>query len=188
MDRDSPSRDSEDERPRDHAGKWIKTLEGAERDAEAARLWGRGMTFQRIALELGYSDRHNARRGVLDALKAAQTEGVPEVRKAQLGLIAELKQAAVGILEEDHYVVSYGQIMKDGNGEPLIDPAVKLAAIDRLDRLIARESLLTGTPMPVRAKLELGDGDRESELLAVIEGLRSTRRPDSGSDGEPAGS
>lgn len=174
MTRDHSSHDYGGEKPRDAAGKWIKTVDSAERDAEAARLWSRGSTFQQIADELQYSDRQNARRGVIDALKAVKAENADEIRKAQLGLIAELKQAALAVLEEDHYVVSYGQIMKDADGEPLIDPAVKLAAIDRLEKLIARESTLTGTPAPVKSKVDIGNtGEERAELQQLIAEARA---------------
>lgn len=182
-----PRRNHEAE-PRDRMGRWAKTLESAERDSEAARLWGRGWTYEAIAQHLGYGDRSNARRAVLATLKAVRAEGVDEARTAQLALLGELKRHALHVLESDHIMVSHGKVIVDGDGNPMLDDGPRLAAIGRLEQLIARESALLGTPMPTRAKIDIGgDDERERELLAQIEHMkRESAGPDG--NGEPSGS
>jgi hypothetical protein len=174
--------------PRTRMGKWAKSLESAERDAEAARLWGRGWTYEAISDHLGYGDKANALRAVRSALKAVQAEGVNEARTAQLALIGELKRHALDVLETDHVMVSHGKVIKDDDGNPLLDDGPRLAAIGKLETLIAREAALLGTPMPTRSKLEIGgDDERERELLAQIERLKAQRRGEPPEEPEPDG-
>lgn len=172
--------------PRTRMGRWAKTLESAERDAEAARLWGRGWTFEAIANRLEYGDKSNAHKAVQRALKAVQAEGVNEARAAQLGLIGELKRHALDVLETDHVMVSHGKVIKDDQGNPLLDDGPRLAAIGKLEALIAREAALLGTPMPTRSRLEFGgDEEREKELLEQIDRLKRERAGTQ--DAEPDG-
>ncbi len=172
--------------PRTRMGRWAKSLESAERDAEAARLWGRGWTYEKISDHLDYGDKANAWRAVRAALKAAQSEGVEEARKAQIALIDEMIRHALDVAETDHVMVSHGKIIKDDDGNPLFDDGPRLAAIGRVEQLIARKAALTGTAMPTRSKVEFGrDDERETELLAEIERLRRERA--AGADTEPDG-
>lgn len=171
---DNPGHDTAG-RPRDGGGKFIKTVESAERDMEAARLFSRGRTYQQIADELGYSDKRNAYRAVKEAFATLPAEDVPELRASQMALIAALKAEAIAVLERDHVHISQGgKVVRDDDGKIVLDDGPKLAAINTLDRLLARESLIAGTPMPTRTRLEFsGDAEREDELKEIIRRFRS---------------
>lgn len=177
MSGDNPDRDTEPGRARDGNGKFAKTVESAERDTEAARLFSRGHTYQQIADELGYGDKRNAYRGVKDAFAAIPAETVPELRAGQMSLIAELKQAALGVLGRDHYTISQGGKIVEKDDVPLLDDGPILAAINTLDRLLARESLIAGTAAVTRSKVDLGGGtERDEEIDALIAQYREQRR------------
>ncbi len=175
MDGDNPGRDtSATGQARNGGGKFIKTFESAERDMEAARLFSRGRTYQQIADELGYSDKRNAYRAVKEAFAQLPSEDIPELRASQRTLIAALKAEAIAVMERDHVHISQGgKVVRDDNGNIVLDDGPKLAAINTLDRLLARESVIEGTPMPTRTRLELsGDAGREEELKEIIRKFR----------------
>lgn len=132
---------------RDGRGKYTRTLEGAEKDAAAADLRSKGYTYQRIADELGYSDKKNAWTSVQRCLKAVIEEPTKEVLALELGrLDAELERlngledSVRAVLERKHITVSNGRIIKlpnpdTGDEEPLEDDGPVLQAVDRLLRI-----------------------------------------------------
>lgn len=71
-------------------GKFTKTLEGAERDAEAARLRGAGHSFTAIAQRLGYADSSGACKAYRRALAAAPAEAVAELRALESARLDQL--------------------------------------------------------------------------------------------------
>lgn len=132
---------------RDGRGRYVRTLETAERDAEAARLRGLGYTYPMIAEMLGYPNRIAAREGVEKVLKEAVTEPAEQLLTIELQrLDAELvrlddyEYAARQVLERNHVTVSHGKVISAINPdtereEPLLDDGPVLQAIDRLVRI-----------------------------------------------------
>lgn len=129
-------------RPHDRTGRFIRSIDTVERDAEACRLRANGHTYQHIAEQLGYSNKGDAHHAVQRALKATVAEPAEDVRRmelarldAELERLNALEQAARTVLERDHITVSHGRIIKDDTGTPIPDTAPILAAIDRLVRI-----------------------------------------------------
>src|SRR5579859_4535664 len=87
---------------RDRGGRYERTLQGAERDAEAARLKAQKWTFQQIADHLGYADRTGAYRAVARALAAVPAADVAELRRISVGEIDHLSALALEILDHEH--------------------------------------------------------------------------------------
>lgn len=174
-------------RGRDGGGKFAHTLDGAERDAEAARLKAQKWTFQQIADHLGYASKSSAYAAVARALAAVPAADVAELRRISVGEIDHLSALALEILDHEHPHVSQGgKIVLDEDGNRLLDDGPKLAAIRELRMLNERRGRILGSDAPVRSKVELGgDEDRERELLAQIERLRGGG---TGGDGDSAGS
>lgn len=172
---------------RDGGGKFTRTLEGAARDAEAARLKSQHWTFQQIANELGYTNRSSAYAAVARALAAVPAADVAELRRVSVGEIDFLSASALEILDHEHPHVSQGgKLVFDEDGNRLLDDGPKLAAIRELRMLNERRGRILGSDSPVRSKVELGgDDERERELLAQIERLRASG---AGGDGERPGS
>lgn len=147
----SGSRDLSD---RDRKGKFVKTLESAERDREACRLRSRGLTYQAISDRLGYGGEPNARRAVQACLVAIQIEGAEELRRLQLDQLDYLTVQALNVLESAHYTTTQaGRVATDADGRPLVDHGPVLAAIDRLLRIQERRAKLMGLDAPQRTEV-----------------------------------
>lgn len=132
-------------------GRFTRTFEGAERDAEAARLKSRGLTYEQIARNLGYADASGAYRAVQRALAAVPAESVDELRRIQREQIDALTAKAIEVLESTHYAhTQSGQLVEGPDGQPLIDSMPTLHAIDRIIRLAERLSKLMGLDAPSR--------------------------------------
>lgn len=138
-------------------GRFTRTLEGAERDTEAARLKSRGLSYPQIARNLGYETASGAYKAVQRALAAVPAESVDELRRIQSEQIDALTAKAIEVLESTHYAFTvHGDLVRGPEGpngepgEPLLDPAPTLAAIDRLIRLAERRSKLMGLDAPSR--------------------------------------
>jgi hypothetical protein len=129
--------DTERERPRDGNGQFVRTLETAERDAECARLRNRGLTFRKIAKELGIDVRtahdgvQRAMRAVLVTEGAAAREQQLEKLNAQLVRLDDAEQVVIRVMERHHITVQQGQVIRI-DGQPLRDDAPTLQAVDRL--------------------------------------------------------
>lgn len=135
-------------RPRDGKGKFAASLTTAERDAAACRLVVEGHTYEEIAKRLGYADRGKAHQGVQRAMLATMAEPAEDVRKIHLARLQEMYRTAREIMLKNHIAVQNGKVVYlDGsNGErsPVADDMPKLAAIDRMLRVLEREAKLLG--------------------------------------------
>ncbi|MCF3101436.1 hypothetical protein IPZ58_07560 [Streptomyces roseoverticillatus] len=137
--------------PRDPTGKWMYTPESARRDAEAAELRARGMSYRRIAAELGI-DVHTAHDAVERALKAIVQEPAEKVRALELERLDLLYERAVQVLERRHVTVSQGRIVREGD-QPLQDDGPVLQAIDRLLKIQERRARLLGLDAATKANV-----------------------------------
>ena len=127
-------------------GRFTRTLEGAERDSEAARLKSRGLSYSQIARNLGYADHTGAYKAVQRALAAVPVETVDELRRSQSDQIDSLTANAIEVLESTHYAFTVrGDLVLGPDGQPLIDSMPTLHAIDRLIRLAERRAKLRWT-------------------------------------------
>ncbi|HYS41928.1 MAG TPA: hypothetical protein VEO01_40440 [Pseudonocardiaceae bacterium] len=149
-------------------GRFVRTADTAERDAEAARLRARGQSYRAIAAELGYVDHAGARKAVQRALVAIVAEPAEEVRALQLEQLDRLALAALGVLERNHVTVSHGRIIRDDNEQPILDDGPVLTAIDRLLKIQERRAKLLGLDAPARHEVVTLDAlDDEIERLTA---------------------
>ncbi|MGH3381352.1 MAG: helix-turn-helix domain-containing protein [Actinoallomurus sp.] len=158
--------DSMASRTRDGHGRFDRDPETAKRDAEAARLRGRGWTFQRIADELGVS-KQTAYDAVQRALADTLTEPAAEARTLELERLDSMHAAVLAVLEAKHFTVSQGKVVRLDD-EPLEDDAPVLQAVDRLLRIAERRAKLLGLDAPAKAEIAgqltyevVGVGDAE---------------------------
>lgn len=129
--------------PRDGKGKFAPNLANAERDAQACRMVVEGHTYEEIARVLGYSDRGKAHTAVQRALTLTMREPADEVRKIHLARLQEMYKTAREIMVSSHYAVQNGKVVHL-DGTPVLDDMPKLAAIDRMLRVLEREAKLLG--------------------------------------------
>lgn len=123
-----------------------------------------GLTFREIAAELDYSVGY-MHKVFTNALRKIPAQAVEDYRADQLARIQLERQALLDILAAHHVVVSNGHIvseivghypLKTDNGEdhplagqpifgePLVDSAPVMQAVDRLIKLDDQEAKLVG--------------------------------------------
>lgn len=139
---------------RNGAGQFTKSLEGAERDAHAARLHADGASYNEIAAELGVS-KAAAIRAVQRAVRAVVRGPAEEVLKLHANRLEWAYAKAVEIAEADHVVVSHGKVitMADpvtGEEKPLRDHSPVLAALREARSTLDSFQNLFGLKQPVK--------------------------------------
>lgn len=155
---------------RDHRGKFARTINTAERDAEAARMRARGHTYRQIAIHLGVdvAAAHEMVKRVLAETVAEAADDVRQIELERLDAVLitldELRETVLGVLRRKHYAFSNGRLMYLGE-EPLEDDDVALRAAAQLagieDRRVkvseSRRKLL-GLDIPVKQEIDLSGG------------------------------
>ncbi|HET7846162.1 MAG TPA: hypothetical protein VFL72_01640 [Acidimicrobiia bacterium] len=133
---------------RDGNGDFARNPETAKRDAEAAALRSRSMTYQQIANHFGVT-RQAAWAMVQRAMRDTLTAPAEDARQFELDRLDDLEQTVYSELEMKHYVVSHGKIIYIGDPiEPLHDTGAVLSCVDRLLRISERRSRLLGLDAP----------------------------------------
>ena len=181
---------------RDGLGRYIRTVEAIERDAEALRLRSRGKTLKHIAETLGYATQSNVCEAISRATADIIAEPAMEVVRQQTELLNHLTDQAMAVLERHHVTISGGRIVYDGpeptedeedTRSPLLDDGPVLQAIATLLRIQERRSKLLGLDAPQRvdatvhqpdpAELELAELIREQRAKNAVEAQHLEDRP-----------
>ncbi|MFI1472047.1 hypothetical protein [Streptomyces wuyuanensis] len=149
-------------------GQWLATVETAERQAKAAELRSRGLTYRKIADELGVDVRqaHDDVRAAMRAIVEKPAKDVLAMELArldsELDKLNALEESVQAVLKRKHFTISHGKIIYLGEN-PLEDDAPILMAVDRLVRIEesrrkngeSRRKLL-GLDAPVKAQVSGG--------------------------------
>lgn len=158
-------------------GQFTRSVDTAQRDAEAARLRSDGQTYQAIADRLGFGDPSTARASVERALAAVIQEPAGELRTLELDRLDRMYREVLAVLEREHVTVSNGKVVSkivgyevDGDGnerrrsdgdripiwEIVLDDAPVLAAVDRLLKIQDRRARLLGLDAETKVNLSGG--------------------------------
>jgi transposase-like protein len=97
-----------------------------ERKARAVELALRGLSYDRIAEELGYTNRGTAHRTVARALQERIVQGVEALRDAEIARLDHLQDS---IWEQ----AMLGDISAVNTAIRIIDKRIRLLGLDRLD-------------------------------------------------------
>ncbi|GAA2034605.1 hypothetical protein GCM10009839_38920 [Catenulispora yoronensis] len=136
---------AEDTHSRGNNGKFCRGIAGAERDAQAAHLRAQGLSYRQVAEALGYADASGAFKSVQRALSAVPAEAVAELRAVEAARLDELTRRAWAVVDKTHLVVAAnGRVVEGPDGQPLIDDAPTLHALDRLLKIAERRARLFG--------------------------------------------
>lgn len=170
-------------------GRMRQTLTSAQRDAEAARLYSLGYTYQQVADALGLKHRADAYKIIKRAMARVPVPAVEQLRKRHDGILDRLLAKALQIMERDHEAHSQGRVVRVGcpgllrgefqhtgctygvpdapycDGPAMVDDGPKLQAITVAKGLLERSAKLHGLDAPVRTAIE---GD---ELVIRIKGV-----------------
>src|SRR4051812_46019066 len=109
-------------------GKFTRVPDTAERDAEAARLRARGLSYRAVASEMGYASGSSAYDAVQRCLASIVEEPARAVQKLELERLDTMFAKTMEIAEREHLVVSAGKVAvdiveyaTDGDGHILLD-------------------------------------------------------------------
>ncbi|MFJ6667424.1 hypothetical protein [Streptomyces sp. NPDC091383] len=143
-------------RGRNGKGKFVRSIEGAERDAEVARLYSQGgISFREVGEQLGIS-KWAAISAYNRAVRDVVQEAGEEALRVHAARLEHVVARCMEIAETDHVMVSHGRIVYDDTGQPLKDTAPVLAAFRELRGALADFRRMTGMDKP--AKVEHSGG------------------------------
>lgn len=136
----------------DVTGQFVPNPETLERDTEAARLRGKGWTWQAIADHLGYADRATAHKAVQRLRIAIITPAIDEMRDAEDAKLDKVETACMAVLEAKHLKFHDGAALTH-EGEPVIDDTAVLAATAQLLKVAERRARLWGLDAPIKTDI-----------------------------------
>jgi hypothetical protein len=142
-------------------------VEARQKEVEAVRLRGQGLSYHDIADRLDWADHTTAVKAVQRALDRSNEAEVATLRQLELARLAELEAEAWAVLRRDHLSVHFGRVATF-EGQPVLDDGPKLAAIDRLTRLSAQRSRLLGLEAPIRKVVEVVTSDMIDQEIARL--------------------
>jgi hypothetical protein len=128
-----------DGRTRGGDGRFIRTVEGVEKDAEAARLRGAGHNFDAIAERLGYANAGGAYKACMRALSAVPVEAANELRTLESERL-------------DHLLLSLETAINDGD----------VKAITEARKISESRRRLHGLDGPVKVAVSVDGGVPEA--------------------------
>ena len=171
-------------RTRDGKGRYDRSIDTVERDAEAARLKAKSWSYQQIADHLGIT-KSSAFEAVQRAYAEVITEPAENARKVEIDRYDQslrnldaMREMVLDLLKRRHYTVSNGRVVHLDD-EPLEDDGFVLSCVDRLNSIesqrnavAGRRAKLMGLDIPVKQEVELTTGV-EYRLVGVMpEALR----------------
>lgn len=164
----SPDQGKRPGRVRGPSGRFVRSIDVAERDAQACRLRTRGLSYREIAEQLGYADEAHAYRAVKKILLETVQEAGDELRAVEVARLDALLAKVWAVLERRHLHVSSGRIvtieLDDGTKVPLEDDGPTLAAADRVLAIAKRRAELLGLDAPKKI-------ETDGVVRYVIEGV-----------------
>jgi hypothetical protein len=133
--------------------KFRKSLDVAERDAHACRMYYVGrMTYREVAEALGFANEGGAKRSADRGLKAIQTKGNESLIAEVRARIQENREFVRGKRDSPPLKVSPSENpVYDRNGDPVYDDTVALTAAAELRKLDQQEIDLLGLAAPRRS-------------------------------------
>jgi hypothetical protein len=134
-----------------------RSAETMERDARAADLFRRGLSYRQIGAELGVSG-HSAfeavRRAAMDAARDSLANA--EALTLMLERQQDYRRLVWRVATAKHYhVTQTGAMAKGPDGQPLIDDGPVLQAVDRLEKIDDMEAKLRGLYAAARSRVEV---------------------------------
>ncbi len=148
-------------RSRGRNGQFTRSVDSAERDAEAARLRAQNLSFREIAERLGYADDSGAHKAVSRALAAVPAPAVGELRALSTARIEYL-------LEKLRPGIEAGDVKSITEARKLIESLRRLHSADGPAQLTVNlvdqrgselEQLVDQAKARLLAEREAGAGD-----------------------------
>lgn len=135
---------------RDGNNRWTSNPELAFTDARAAELRAEGWTLQQIADDLGYAHKTGARDAIRRAVRTVVRGPAEKLIELEAARLDTLYEEALAVLERDHLTVSHGKVIRDDDGNVLLDDGPKLAALREMRMIRESYRRLYGLDRPVK--------------------------------------
>jgi hypothetical protein len=161
-----------------------------ERDAQAADLYRRGLTYRQIAGQMGYRSHVSAGNAIRRHATASARDSLAgaEALTMMLDRLQDYRRAAYRVLTAKHYTVSNGRlIVHPETKEPLLDDGPVLTALDRLLRFDQEEAKLRDLYPAAKTKIEfVPEESVDAEIEQLTAEMAERDRSDPGVAGEAA--
>lgn len=158
-------------------GQFERTIEHAERDAQAARLRSQGLTYVQISEAMGLGGRNRAHEMVKRAIASAPREAAQELIAIETERLDDRDRRLHAILVTFHPLVSHGRLIKDEKGQPIEDVMPKLAALRELRANGESRRRLLGLDAPTRNEVTVVTRDAVEQAIAELEAKLAENDP-----------
>jgi hypothetical protein len=147
-----------------------RSLATMEKDARAADLFRRGLTYQQIATEIGWASKKSAFEAVRRAARDAATDPLAgaEAHAIILERLQDYRRLVWRVATAKHYVTTQSGRVVLYDGRPLVDDAPVLHAVDRLLRCDQEEARLRDLYPATKSRVEVITEDVVDAELADI--------------------
>jgi hypothetical protein len=147
----------------------------AERRTRVLAMRVEQIPYEQIAaaLRIGVSTAKMDYQRAIEQRHAERDEHAAVAVTVELAKLDALERAAWQVLRARHITVQHGKIVRDEDGNAVIDDAPTLNAIDRILKIAERRARLLGLDAPVRSRIEVTDAlDAQIEqLVAELEAV-----------------
>jgi len=109
-----------------------RTVADRERDAKALSLRARGYTHRQISAQLGWKSPASAVGACTRAMQDMYREDIDKWRQIELDKLDDLTREAWDAMQEAHYLVSQGKVVKDDDGTMLVNAVDKVSQLGTL--------------------------------------------------------
>jgi hypothetical protein len=150
-------------------GKYERSVDDAERMRKALRLRRDGHSYQEIADELGWASRSSSFTAIKKAIAEIPREAAEDLIQLEVERLTALIKKTVEIMRGEYVKVDHGRIVRDDDGNAILDPMPRLRAISELRRLSESLRELKGMDAPKRRIIEVPNGDDLEKLIALAE-------------------
>lgn len=156
-------------------GRFVRSLETAQRDSLAAELRARSLSYKDIAVKLGYENESGAFKAVQRALAAVPVEAVAELRAIEAQRLDALSRRLWAVLDTRYPLTAPDRVFVNKDGESVPDPRPVIAAVDRLLRISEQRRRLLGLDAPAPKPAE-DEPEAASGLELLVRQLAALAR------------
>lgn len=152
-------------------GKFIRSLDTAQRDAEAARLRMLGVPLREISARLGFKTPSAAWKAIRRAIDAAPAEAGAALRQLEVEKLDGLERLMWATIGKKRHLAQNGKVVLDPEtSEPVTDDTPVFHATDKLLRIADRRAKLLGLDAPTRVSTR-NDSEMDAEIQSLLDQL-----------------
>lgn len=157
---------------RDHRGRWLRGVEGINRDAAALRLRAEGWSLQRISDQLAYGGKANVSEALTKAKEDIIGPPARDLIAQEMANLEHLIDKMLEVLHANHVMVSHGRLISIDE-RPLPDHGPVVQAANTLKGLYESRRKLLGIDAAQKLDATVHQVDQVDVELAEL--LRDTR-------------